>query len=154
MPRPRSCPHLLLVEDSDDDAFFFERILRKSGLPYALTRQDNGTAALSFLTQCARAGDDSSNCPDLIFLDLKLPGASGFEILQWLSVNKLPRPYKVAVLSGSDQPVDLARAASLGASDYLVKPLHLEQLQSRLQSWAAASPTAQPSASVSGNLQP
>lgn len=149
MPRPRSCPHLLLVEDSDDDAFFFERILRKSGLPYRLTRQDNGTAALNFLAQCA-AGAEDADCPDLIFLDLKLPGANGFEILQWLSANKLSRRYQIAVLSGSDQPVDLARAASLGASDYLVKPLRLEQLQSRLQAWAAA----QPEPSASENLQP
>ncbi len=137
MPSSRLCPTILLVEDSDDDAFFFARLLKKCELPCNYVHLADGRAALEYLEKCV------SSCPleslpvrpDLVFLDLKLPGVSGFEILQWLANRALETPLSVAVLSGSDQGMDISRAAALGAPDYFVKPIRLEQLRSRLEAW-------------------
>ena len=125
----------MLVEDSDDDAFFFERILRKSGFQHQLLRHENGRDAMSYLekTLIQSAGPR----PALIFLDLKLPGVNGFELLQWMSDRGIKTLLDVTILSGSDQPEDVLRAASLGAPDYLVKPLRVEQLTERLNAWLA-----------------
>lgn len=151
---PSVSPIILLVEDSDDDAFFFSRLLKKCGYADRYIRLSDGRSALEYL---AKSGLDSKESegitdgkgaarPDLIFLDLKLPTVSGFEVLEWITAQKFAIRFDLTVLSGSDQLTDMKRAAALGASDYLVKPIRLEQLRSRLEAWqrrsgqAAASP--------------
>lgn len=137
MPSSRRCPTLLLVEDSDDDAFFFARLLKKCDLPCNYVRMADGRAALEYLGKCLASPqmEGVPVRPDLVFLDLKLPAVSGFEILHWLSGRTLEAPLSVTVLSGSDQVTDINRATALGAPNYFVKPIRLEQLRSRLESW-------------------
>lgn len=62
--------------------------------------------------------------PDLVLLDLMMPGLDGFETLARLSLLE-PRP-KVIVLSGRDEPEDRARAAQ--ANGFLVKPISFDSL--------------------------
>lgn len=133
MPSSQPSPLVMLVEDSDDDAFFFERILRKSGFPYRLVRHENGRDAMSYLEKTQ--SHSATPRPDLIFLDLKLPGVNGFELLQWMNDRGIKTVLDVTILSGSDQPEDVQRASSLGAPDYLVKPLRIEQITDRLNAW-------------------
>ena len=66
----------------------------------------------------------AGDAPFLIFLDLKMPVMSGFDVLQWLKNSGL-KP-QVIVLSGSNDQADRSRAFSLGATDYLVKPISSE----------------------------
>lgn len=115
---------VLLVEDSDDDAFFFQRALSKTGLGTSITRIKDGGAAVEHLKNSA--GKE----PFLIFLDLKLPVLSGFDVLKWIRENGISA--EVIVLSGSDLEADKKLARELGASDYLVKPISVEQLNQRL----------------------
>lgn len=144
------CPNVLLIEDSDDDAFFFRHALKKCGVPCSLFHVSDGGAALSYLEASRNAPDDPTRPrPDLVFLDLKLPTFSGFEILSHLGEHPLKPALDVAVLSGSDHASDVARARSLGATDYLVKPVAVEILRARLQGWVgrqlrAAAAAAQP----------
>src|SRR3954449_11136995 len=95
-------PVILLVEDSEDDAFFFRRVLKRSGIEHSLRQAADGAAALRYL-EAARAGADETKYPwpDLVFLDLKLPTFSGFEILTWIREQKM-EPLDVLVLSGSE----------------------------------------------------
>lgn len=142
MSSRRSNLHVLLIEDSDDDAYFFSRLLKKSDVPHRYTRICDGRAALTYLVECLSSEEKiESTRPHLIFIDLKLPVVSGFEILEWLAVRKQESSIEVAVLSGSDQQADVARATSLGAADYFVKPLALQQLRNRLDRWQNANVT-------------
>ncbi len=127
MPTTTSPPIILLVEDSEDDAFFFERALEKAGTTCSLQRAADGAEAVNFLRD-ALAGPQGK-LPKVVFLDLKMPFLNGFEVLEWIATEQLPREMRVIVLSGSDHHEDRSRAAQLGATDYLVKPVRVGDLQ-------------------------
>lgn len=122
-------PMLLLVEDSEDDVFFFNRTFEKAAIDCSIHHVSNGAEAVEFL----QAGLNSSpqNLPQRIFLDLKMPVMNGFEVLEWLRT--FPVPIPVIVLSGSEHQDDKRRAAELGASAYLVKPAKVADLLRLLQ---------------------
>ena len=124
-------PTLLLVEDSEDDAFFFERALHKSGMSCALNHVTNGAQAIEFLRGALSSGEN--NFPHMVFLDLKMPVLNGFEVLDWIKHQVFPVPLHVVVLSGSEHTGDKERAASLGAEDYLIKPIRPGDLHRVLQ---------------------
>lgn len=128
-PAPLSSVHILLVEDSDDDLFFFKRSLKQVGADAHLVHQPDGRTAVSYL-ESALAGNEPM--PDLMFLDLKMPGLTGFEVLEWIAQQNLLRQLPVAVLSGSEQPGDVERALALGATAYFVKPILVQQLRTRI----------------------
>jgi CheY-like chemotaxis protein len=125
---------VLLVEDSEDDAFFFRWTVQKSGLACDLVHAGDGSAAVRRLED-ALAHRDNTRLPDLVFLDLKMPTFSGFEVLAWLKERRLEPRLDVAVLSGSEHAGDMQRAASLGATAYYVKPLSVDQLRARFTTW-------------------
>jgi len=131
-----SGPLILLAEDSDDDAFFFERALAKCTIPCGIIRARNGKIAIEKL-QKAFNGAPHERVPDLIFLDLKMPVMSGFEVLEWLKQNNPNPPFKVIVLSGSNDHEDRDRAKALGGVDYIVKPIGSKELARRIHALTA-----------------
>ena len=142
-------PIVLLVEDSEDDAFFFRHALKKAALPCALFHVADGGDALRYLEAAqADPGNPTQPLPDRVFLDLKLPTFSGFEILSWMGGRGLVPSLDITVLSGSEHASDIDRAMALGARSYLVKPISVEQLRARLQGRAPAG-VATPDAAAS-----
>lgn len=121
MQNSPSQPLVLLVEDSEDDAFFFERTLSRASFDCQIERARNGTEAIDFFER-SNGFDAAQTRPDLVFLDLKMPGMSGFEVLEWLNERDFDPPLHIIVLSGSDQESDCSRAIEMGANAYLVKP--------------------------------
>lgn len=127
-------PTILLVEDSDDDVFFFSRALRESGFDCELVHQPDGSTAIGYLERSLPPAP-SVRRPDLVFLDLKLPSFTGFEVLSWIRESEFSPPLDVAILSGSEHAGDVERALSLGASAYYVKPILAQQLKARFGAW-------------------
>jgi CheY-like chemotaxis protein len=119
----------LLVEDSDDDAFFFERAMDNAGVSVPILRFADGDAAIQHLEKLA-ADTDCLTPPYVLFLDLKLPVLSGFDVLRWIRERGFS--IEVVVLSGSDLDSDIQAARELGASQFLVKPISAIQLRERL----------------------
>lgn len=134
-------PLVLLVEDSEDDAFFFRWSLQKTGVPCDLVHVADGGAARAHFDAVRSGGKPR---PDLVFLDLKLPTCSGFELLVAVQQQRWSSPLRIVVLSGSEHDGDVARATALGASTYFVKPVSKEQLHDAL---AALQPTTTAAAS-------
>ena len=132
MPSHLSRPLVLLVEDSEDDAFFFRWTIEKCGFSCEVVHEVDGAAAIHHL-EAVLAG--TATAPDLIFLDLKIPAFTGFEVLAWIRDRQFEPPLDVAVLSGSEHASDIQRAHALGASAYYVKPLSVEQLRARFDDW-------------------
>ena len=120
-------PTVLLVEDSEDDAYLFNWRFEQSGATCAIEHALDGSAAVEFLRMTSKTKPDQLPC--LIFLDLKMPVMNGFELLSWIRQEGAFSHIPVVVLSGSDQPTDKERALQLGAADYLVKPVKVDDLR-------------------------
>lgn len=123
---------ILLVEDSADDSFIFERTLKKSGINSRLFSVSHGTAAVDYLKRSIIEKDPESPRPDIIFLDLKLPQLSGFDVLNWIRGQNFFPPVHVIVLSGSDEVRDQKLSLELGAAEFFTKPISVSDLQKRL----------------------
>jgi len=112
----------LLVEDNEDDAFFMQRAFQDAGLHNALHVVTNGDEAIEYKAGIDGFADrEKYPLPDMIFLDLKMPGRDGFDVLAWIrheQKSKVP----VAVLTSSPEEIDRKRARELGADCYLLKP--------------------------------
>jgi CheY-like chemotaxis protein len=119
-------PMVLLVEDSEDDAYLFNWRFEQSGATCAVEHVLDGSAAIEFLLRSSATSPKL--LPFIIFLDLKMPVMNGFEVLAWLQKHEAFSHIPVVVLSGSDQPSDKERACQLGAADYLVKPLKVDDI--------------------------
>ena len=142
-------PFVLLVEDSDDDAFFFRWTLEKCGFDCEVDHAIDGAVALRKL-EAALQG--TARVPDLVFLDLKIPNYNGFEVLAWIRDRHFEPPLDVAVLSGSEHATDIQRAQGLGATAYYVKPISVEQLHTRFNSWHARQQARQPTGPVEAHV--
>ena len=118
--------YILLAEDSEDDTFFARRCFAASGATFELRRCADGTQLVHTLQQCG------SEPPRAVILDLKMPLMNGFEALQWIRQQPAFQTLPVIVLSSSSLPEDQERARALGATEYLVKPHSLTDLQKLL----------------------
>jgi len=120
---------ILLVEDNEDDAFAFRWALKKAQINRPLFVATDGKQAIEYLAGEGSFSDRSAHpLPSLVFLDLKLPYFTGWDVLTWVRSNMPSCPFDVVILSGSDEARDHERARELGAADYLVKPATPEQL--------------------------
>src|SRR5689334_10052315 len=111
---------VLLVEDSDDDAALFERALsRIEGFKIG-ARVREGQAAIDYLKGDGEFSDRKRfPYPDIVMLDLKMPGCSGFDVLQW-AFRRSPRPV-MAVFCALDGEANRRRAEQLGADLFQTK---------------------------------
>ena len=116
-----------MVDDSDDDRALFRVAVRKACESLQLLAPvADGEEAIKYLSGDSEYADrDRHPYPELMVLDLKMPGKDGFDVLEWLS-QQPNRPLTV-VLSGSDHQRDMDRAFALGAHYYHVKPSELNE---------------------------
>ena len=128
--------HVLVVDDNPEDLLLAEIAFGEQREPYQLTTAVSGEAALRALDRLDVRG------PDLILLDIHMPGMDGFEVLRQIKGNRAWRGIPVVMLSTSDEHVDIRRAYENQASAYLVKQDHptrmAEQFARLLSFWAGA----------------
>jgi CheY-like chemotaxis protein len=121
---------ILLVEDSQNDALLFKRTLQRSGLGNPMVVAHDGDEAIMYLEGEGRFADrDRHPLPMIIFLDLKLPRISGFEVLEWIKNRPSLRGIPVIVLSHFGEIKEITQAYALGASSFLTKPISQTDLR-------------------------
>jgi len=114
---------ILHVEDSEEDLELFRRACEAAGLPAEFRRVTDGFEAVGYLM----GSNDFSNrnrypLPDLIVLDLKMPGMGGFDFLKWLRQESGFSSLPVLIFTVSTNAQDKARALAEGATGYFIKP--------------------------------
>lgn len=120
---------ILLVEDEPNDAFFFEHSLKHAGVENLLRVVRDGVEALEYLQGAGKFADrEKFPLPSLVLLDLKLPRATGFEVLEYMRDHPELRRLIVVVLTSSSSHRDIIKSYDLGANAYLVKPSDSRQL--------------------------
>ncbi|QJD81558.1 response regulator [Spirosoma rhododendri] len=106
---------VLIIDDDADDRFFMEHALKTDSAHTRLYLADSGQQALDMLVLVHPA-------PDVILLDLNMPGLSGLEVLGQLKQSTRYQHIPVIVLTTSHAPADRERAYQLGASGFITKP--------------------------------
>jgi CheY-like chemotaxis protein len=125
---------ILLVEDSETDADVVRRTLRRIGIANPVRFLRDGLQALNYLAQAEQAAAIGPPLPAVLLLDLKLPGMSGFEILQRVQRPAFASMLKV-VLSNLDDTKSIKEAYGLGANSYLVKPFRNADLEELIKAF-------------------
>ena len=123
--------NVLLVEDNEDHIFLTRRALLSSGMPLSIHVVQDGDAAVDFVHQNgAHAGAPR---PDLILLDIKLPGRDGFEVLEEIKNDNRFKSIPVVLLTSSAAEADVLRGYGLGTNSYVTKPVKIEEMMTKLQ---------------------
>ncbi len=117
---------ILVVDDSTETLSLLNRVLSSAG--YTVRPADSGELALAAL---------AAGIPDLILLDLRMPGLSGLEICQRLKADPATRAIPVILLSAFAEADEWAEGLRLGAADYVLKPFRPEELLHRVRTQLA-----------------
>ncbi|MES2694013.1 MAG: response regulator [Verrucomicrobiota bacterium] len=132
-------PVLLVAEDNALDALLLERVLERCGDVFQMVQVEDGEGVIDYLLGNGAYADRAAHpLPNLILLDLKMPRKDGFAVLRWRQETPAFIQVPVIVFSSSSLPGDVARAYTLGANSYTVKPSdpqRFEQMVSALQAW-------------------
>lgn len=118
-------PHILLVEDNEDDVILVQRSLRKAGVTAPVHVARDGDEAIAFLDGARPA--DITEPPALILMDLKLPRRSGLEVLAWIRAHPGLSTLPVVMFTTSTQDADVSQAYQLGVNSYLKKPATVQE---------------------------
>jgi putative two-component system response regulator len=118
-----SCGYVLVVDDDPTIALFIARLLAADGHQVSIAH--SGTDAL--VKVAARP-------PDLVLLDLGLPGLSGLDVCRRLKADPVTRLIPVLVLTGEDPTDARVRAWEAGADEYLIKPTRAADVAARARS--------------------
>lgn len=116
----RNRPHILVI---DDESGLRALVLASLGEDYRVIEAADGNAAL------AAAAHET---PDLILLDIKMPGPSGYEVCMKLKAAEATRPVPVIFLSAFSQIDDRLAAYEAGAEDFLAKPFDPDELRDKV----------------------
>ncbi len=131
-------PHVLLVDDQEVELELVRLALTRVERDIRVTTA-LGTRALATL----RATHAAGRVPDLVLLDLKMPGMTGAHVLKAIRHTPAWRSLPVVMLSASSDEQDIHDCYTLGCNAYVVKPLHFEALVETLRTlvtfWGALS---------------
>jgi two-component system phosphate regulon response regulator PhoB len=114
--------HVLVVDDERDILELVEYNLRKEG--FAVTGVATGEEALAAVR---------TKAPDLVVLDLMLPGADGLEVCRRLRSGPTTRHIPIVMLTAKGTEADIVTGLELGASDYVTKPFSPRVLTARVK---------------------
>ncbi|MCI0748714.1 MAG: response regulator [Verrucomicrobia subdivision 3 bacterium] len=117
----------VLIEDDEDDVFFFQRAMQQVDWPGAIQILRDGAEAIAYLTDAHSATDRQQHpTPSLVILDLNLPIRTGLDVLEVFRGHDDTTP--VVVLTSSTSELDVRDAYRLGANCYFNKPSHPDGL--------------------------
>lgn len=114
--------HILLVEDSRADVKIIERALLEGNVEHRLTVIHDGKRALEYLVRLRQPDVPADLEPDLILLDLNLPGLDGCQVLTQIKNDPLLRAIPVVVLTTSRRDEDVLLTYQAGANTFIQKP--------------------------------
>jgi len=113
---------VLIVDDDEANRTLLRDPLEAHG--YEVTEAENGFEALKRV---------ASQPPDIILLDLMMPGMDGFEVCRRLQAEKGSKEIPVIFLSSLDETGEKVKALMLGGVDYITKPFRYEEVEARIR---------------------
>jgi twitching motility two-component system response regulator PilH len=113
---------ILVVDDSETDRFYLTEILEKAG--FNVLTAENGEDCLAKV---------DAEMPDLVVMDVIMPGLNGFQATRALSKNPQTAHIPVIMCTGKEQATDRLWALRQGAKECVIKPVDAAELLSKIQ---------------------
>ncbi len=117
-----------LIDDSAADAALIQLVAKQSDLAIEITHFEDGESALEALRQ------EGIILPDLVLLDLSMPGLSGHEVLREIRRDNRLRRLTVVILSSSEDDSDIGDSYDEFVNGYIVKPVNAAGFQRMMHS--------------------
>jgi two-component system, chemotaxis family, response regulator Rcp1 len=114
-----------MIEDNEGDARLARETLRECKIKNTLHHARDGGERMAFLRRVGRFAD--APCPDLVLLDLNLPGKSGQEVLAEIKADPDLRRIPVVIRTVSSDKADVLKSYDLHANCFITKPIDLMQ---------------------------
>jgi two-component system, response regulator len=125
---------ILLVEDNPDDVVLTKMALQKSRIVNKLVVAQDGEEALDYLFDRGKSNEqNSSQLPEVVLLDLKLPRIDGLEVLRQVRANPATCMLPVVVLTSSSEDQDIIKSYKLGCNSFITKPVDFDQFVKAVQ---------------------
>ncbi len=114
---------VLFVDDDEDELFLFQKGIENIGAEFSITHANS----------CERMNDVLEIfTPDIIFLDINMPGKNGIECLKSLRAEKRYDKVPVIIYSTSNSPKNISESFDAGANSYIIKPDTIEKIVASL----------------------
>jgi CheY-like chemotaxis protein len=116
---------VLVVDDSRNDVLLLEKAFQIDGRLEIVKQAGDAAEGLAWLDAVAA---DPAGRPDLVLLDINMPGRDGFEVLRVLKADRRLASIPVVMMTTSRRQEDIARCYVEGAASHVTKPLTFEAL--------------------------
>lgn len=118
---------ILIIEDTPEDyEACVTALTQENNVANPIVWCESGNDALDYLRKRGNYEGASHSLPDLVMLDLNLPGLDGRDVLAMIKNDPNTRRLPVIVMTSSDDQVDIDRCYDAGANSYIVKPVNLD----------------------------
>ena len=114
--------HVLIADDEPNIVISLEFLMKREGYRVSVAR--DGDAALALIR---------AEQPDLVLLDVMMPGKTGFDVCQAVRADETLAAVKILMLSAKGRDTDLAKGSALGADAYLTKPFSTRELADKVR---------------------
>ncbi len=114
--------HVLIADDEPNIVVSLEFLMKREGHRVSIAR--DGDAALAMIRELK---------PDLVLLDVMMPGRSGFDVCQAVRADESLSGVKILMLSAKGRDTDVAKGSALGADAYMTKPFSTRELADRVR---------------------
>ena len=118
-----STPHILIIEDEPDINELLVISLEKNG--YTVSKSFDGESGLKIARR---------SIPDLILLDLMLPGINGLDVCKLIKSQDDTSGIRIIMITALSQENDIVKGLEIGADDYITKPFSIKVLNARIES--------------------
>jgi two-component SAPR family response regulator len=110
--------HVLIIDDDRRDVLLLKEIIQSLNYADHISTFENSVTAFNFLRKC------EANFPDLIFIDLSMPGIGGFRFIERFE-REFTHPTKFIIVSASDDPSDIKTSSGYSnIINYFIKPIN------------------------------
>jgi two-component system response regulator len=121
---------ILIVEDVREDAEMLQRTIRKASLTNPIRIVESCRDAIDYIKGAQGFSDRKKHPePGIIFIDMRIPGMDGVELLEWLKQNTEDDKILSIAISGNDDFATAKRAYKAGASSFVSKPFKTDDLE-------------------------
>lgn len=113
---------VLIADDEANIVISLEFLMKREG--YAVSIARDGPAALAAIRSAK---------PDLVLLDVMMPGLTGFEVCQAVRADEALAGVKILMLSAKGRDTDIAKGQAMGADAYMTKPFSTKELAAKVR---------------------